>query len=145
MQRMWSRRRRTDDGAAAVEFALIFAFVLVPLLMGMLQYGWFFYTSQVTSSATRETARRLSVGDCQAVNAAQAYARKQAGFSTLTLSFGSTSAPTSNTLPTAGNVVRVTANMDGKVIGFLPLPDDGQITRAVEARVEDTTEDSPCV
>ena len=141
--------RRADDerGAAAVEFALIFSLILVPLLLGMLQYGWYFYTSQVTGSAARETARRLTVGDCQGGTAptkATSFARRQSGLTTLTLSYGSTATPTSNTLPAIGQVVRVTATVDGSIIGFLPLPNGGQITRTVDARVEDVTEDSTC-
>ena len=143
--RVITRRRRDGErGAAAVEFALIFAVVLVPMVMGMLQYGWFFYSSQVTSSAARETARRLTVGDCQTGTSATTYARQQSGFQTLTLSYGSPASPTSNTLPPVGQVVRVTAQADGGIIGFLPLPNNGQITRTVDARVEDSDEDSPC-
>lgn len=137
-------RRRDDRGAAAVEFALIFAFVLVPMVLGILQYGWYFYSSQVTSSAARETARRLTVGDCQTGTNAANYAQQQSGFSALTLTFGPPGSPTSNTLPAIGEVVRVTAQVDGGVIGFLPLPNGGQITRTVDARVEDTDEDSSC-
>ncbi len=140
-------RRADEDGAAAVEFALIFSLVLVPLLMGMMQYGWYFYSSQVTSSAARETVRRLSVGDCQGGSSptdATAHARRQSGFSDLTLTYGSTSSPSSNTLPDVGEVVRVTASADAGLIGFLPVPNGGVVTRTVEARVEDTTEDTPC-
>ena len=136
-------RRKRESGAAAVEFALIFCFLLVPLVMGALQYGWYFYTSQVTGSAARETARRLSVGDCQTSGKAQAYARTQSGFSGLTLTFG-TPTTQNNVLPTASNTLQVRATADGKIIGLLPLPNGGQITRTVETRVEDTTEDTPC-
>lgn len=139
-----THRRRDHRGAAAVEFALIFAFVLVPTVLGMLQYGWYFYSSQVTSSAAREAARRLTVGDCQTGASAATYARQQSGFSTLSLDYGSPATPTSNSLPAVGQVVRVTAQVDGGIIGFLPLPNDGQITRTVDARVEDTSEDTPC-
>ena len=140
-------RRADERGAAAVEFALIFSLILVPLLLGMLQYGWYFYTSQVTGSAARETARRLTVGDCQGGTTptkATQFARQQSGLATLTLSYGATATPTSNTLPAVGQVVRVSATADGAIIAFLPLPDGGQVTRTVDARVEDVTEDSTC-
>ena len=52
--RMPTTSRRREDGAVAVEFALVFAFVLVPLLMGMIQYGWYLYSSQASASAGRE-------------------------------------------------------------------------------------------
>ena len=138
-----SRRSRREGGAAAVEFALIFGFLLVPLTMGLLEYGWYFYTSQVTGSAARDTARRLTVGDCQASGAAQAYARQTSGIKTLTLTFGTTSTQ-NNTLPPVGDTLRVQASSDGGLFTFLPLPNDGQITRQVDSRVEDDTEDSPC-
>lgn len=138
------RRRRGDGGAVAVEFALVFCFVLVPTLMGMLQYGWFFYTSQVASNGAREVARRLSVGDCQTGTNAQTLARNVSGFDTLTLTYGSTSNSTSKTLPAVGQVLRVTVQVNGAIIEFLPMPDNGQITRVVDARVEDTNPDSAC-
>jgi len=137
------RRRRGESGAAAVEFALIFGFLLVPLVMGLLEYGWYFYTSQVTGAAARDTARRLTVGDCQASGAAQTYARQTSGITTLTLTFGSTSTQ-DNTLPTVGETLRVQASTNGALFTFLPLPNDGQITREVDSRVEDDTEDTPC-
>ena len=136
-------RRRGDDGATAVEFALIFGLLLVPLVMGVLEYGWYFYTSQITGSAARETARRLSVGDCQDSGKAQAFARENSGFSTLTLTFGSTSTQ-NNTLPPIGDTLRVQASTDGALFTFLPLPNDGNITRSVDSRVEDDTEDTAC-
>jgi Flp pilus assembly protein TadG len=137
------RRHRRERGAAAVEFALIFGFLLVPLTMGLLEYGWYFYTSQVTGSATRETARRLSVGDCTASGKAQAYARQTSGFKDLTLTFG-TPAAQNNTQPPVGDVMRVTATTNGALFTFLPLPNGGQVIREVDSRVEDTTEDTAC-
>ena len=136
-------RHRSDSGAAAVEFAIVFSFMLVPLLMGMLQYGWYFYTSQITASATRETARRLSVGDCQGAGQAQAFARQQAGLTTLVVTYGSSTSQ-NNTLPPVGDVLRVTSDLDAVLFEFLPMPSDGLIRRTVDARVEDTFEDSPC-
>ena len=66
---MWVLARRKcvaprERGAVAVEFALDPP-PLLTLVLGSMQYGWYFYTAQSTSSAARETARRLSVGDCQ--------------------------------------------------------------------------------
>ena len=59
--RMGMRSRvREDDGAAAVEFALI-AGVLFMLLFGMLQFGLAFWQVQNLRSATREAARVAAV------------------------------------------------------------------------------------
>jgi Flp pilus assembly protein TadG len=52
---------RREDGAAAVEFALI-AGVLAMLIFGMLQFGLAFFQLQNLRSATREGARLAAVG-----------------------------------------------------------------------------------
>ena len=54
-------RLRREDGAAAVEFALI-AGVLAMLIFGMLQYGLAFFQLQNLRAATREGARIGAVG-----------------------------------------------------------------------------------
>jgi Flp pilus assembly protein TadG len=60
MQRI-IRRARRDEGAAAVEFALI-AGVLAMLIFGMLQFGLAFFEVQNLRAATREGARIGAVG-----------------------------------------------------------------------------------
>ena len=52
---------RREDGAAAVEFALIVS-VLVLLIFGMLQFGLAFFQLQNLRVATREGARVAAVG-----------------------------------------------------------------------------------
>jgi Flp pilus assembly protein TadG len=54
-------RLRREDGAAAVEFALI-AGVLAMLIFGMLQFGVAFFQIQNLRAATREGARAGAVG-----------------------------------------------------------------------------------
>jgi Flp pilus assembly protein TadG len=54
-------RIRREDGAAAVEFALIVG-VLAMLIFGMLQYGLAFFQLQNLRSATREGARVGAMG-----------------------------------------------------------------------------------
>ena len=54
-------RLRREDGAAAVEFALI-AGVLAMLIFGMLQFGIAFFQLQNLRAATREGARVGAVG-----------------------------------------------------------------------------------
>ena len=54
-------RSRRDDGASAVEFAL----VMVPLLtlfFGILQYGLYFWSMQGGADAARRAARTAAVG-----------------------------------------------------------------------------------
>ena len=54
--------RRRQDGAAAVEFALLTPILLV-LVFGLLQYGLYFWAAQGGSNAAREAARRAAVGE----------------------------------------------------------------------------------
>ncbi len=56
-----ARRLGREDGAAAVEFALIVG-VLSMLIFGMLEYGLFFLQDQSLKAAAREGARVAAVG-----------------------------------------------------------------------------------
>ena len=56
-----ARTLKREDGAAAVEFALIVG-VLAMLIFGMLQYGLAFFQLQNLRAATREGARAGAVG-----------------------------------------------------------------------------------
>jgi Flp pilus assembly protein TadG len=47
---------RSDEGAAAVEFALV-AMILVVLLLGIMQFGYLFYQWNEVTHAAREGAR----------------------------------------------------------------------------------------
>lgn len=124
-------RRRGDGGAAAVEFALIVP-ILAALLLGIIQFGWYFFIANSTSSAAREAARRVVVGDCWG-----------GGFETLvkgqepaTISASHTPADLS-TLD-IGDSVTVTVTADGSIINFIPWgPSGGVVTREFTARLED--------
>jgi Flp pilus assembly pilin Flp len=59
------KKLRREDGAAAVEFALIVG-VLVMLIFGMLQFGLAFFELQTLRSAAREGARVAAVGGSDA-------------------------------------------------------------------------------
>jgi Flp pilus assembly protein TadG len=135
LRRSRVHQARPESGAAAVEFALVLI-PLIALLLGMLQFGWYFFTAQSASSAARETARRLVVGSCTAGTDALTFARNQAHVASLGLTFGT---PTSqnNVLPAIGTVLRVTVTANGNIIGLYPMPNNGQVTRVVESRVED--------
>ena len=61
-------RDRGERGAAAVEFALLMPILLL-LVLGMIQYGLYFWSAQGGSSAAREAARRAAVGDYTACTA----------------------------------------------------------------------------
>lgn len=55
------RRAKRDQGAAAVEFALVTPPLLL-LLFGIVQYGYGFFQLQAAQAAVREAARTASVG-----------------------------------------------------------------------------------
>jgi Flp pilus assembly protein TadG len=67
-----TRATRREDGAAAVEFALVVP-ILFLLLFGIIQYGLYFYAYQGGSDAGRSAARMAGVGNppgCTAFKAA---------------------------------------------------------------------------
>lgn len=144
------RRARNERGATAVEFALM----LVPMLaiiFGLIQYGLYFYSAQTGSNTANATARQLSVGNCQSGSALQTYVDNQlgaakTGSATVTRVYenpdGTTPASPAPANVGIGGTVTVTitfptVNMN---FPFVPFLDDSTITREVEARVEDTTE-----
>jgi len=92
------RTLRREDGAAAVEFALIVG-VLAMLIFGMLQYGVAFFALQNLRAAAREGAR---VG---AVGATVAQVKQQ----TSTSSLGS--------LPASSSAITVSYSSNGTAFG----------------------------
>ena len=59
----------SERGAAAVEFALVLP-ILIVLLLGIIDFGLYFYNDLQITHATRNAARYLSVGDVAGANAA---------------------------------------------------------------------------
>lgn len=55
-------RLRTDSGAAAVEFALVIL-LLVPLLIGIIEFGRAYNVQLSLSAAAREGVRVMAIGD----------------------------------------------------------------------------------
>lgn len=135
-RRIHGRARRDDhSGAAAVEFALVMP-ILILLMFGIIQFGWYFYVAENTSGAASNVTRRLAVGDCWAGPEAFTYVKAQAPQAT------SASANPSG-MPTVGDSFVVTVTADASIINFLPVPDGGVVTREITARLEDTTP-GPC-
>lgn len=126
-------RSRDEGGATAVEFALISIPFLV-LVLGMIQYGWYFYVSQTTGGAASNVVRELQVGDCWASGAALARAKNQSPMVT-----GVDKLPNQATPPTPGTDITVTVRANGSIIGFVPMPNGGAIEKVVQARAEDDT------
>ena len=137
---MRRRRGRDDRGSTAVEFGLVVIPFLV-LTIGMIQYGWYFYVSQTTGGAASNVVRRLQVGDCWTGSQAENLAKKQAP-----MIDGLTKSPNalSDATPVGTTQLAVTVTADASIIGLVPLPDGGQVTKVVYAQLEDKTEGSPC-
>jgi Flp pilus assembly protein TadG len=57
-----NRKRKRERGVAAVEFALILP-VFLALVLGAIDFGYFFYVTEVVTNAAREGARAGSVVD----------------------------------------------------------------------------------
>jgi Flp pilus assembly protein TadG len=127
---VFRRAPRSERGAAAVEFALVMP-ILILLVFGIIQYGWYFYVAENASGAASNVTRRLAVGDCWSGTQARDYAQAQAP--------QVTSATASPSTPPAdvGDTFTVTVQANANVIDFLPVPDGGVVTRTVTARLED--------
>lgn len=145
------RLRRADRGAAAVEFALVSG-ILFTLIFGTIQYGLYFWSLQSGSQAAREAARQAAVGalDCTEFTDAvlDNSQGEQSGTVTATRKFY-----TDATLTTAagvpanikvGGAVKVVVSFDSIDLGlpFVPFIQDGRVSEASVARVENVTVDS---
>ena len=134
---MIARRSRSERGANAVEFA----FVSIPfmvLVIGMIQYGWYFYVSQSTGGAASNVTRRLQVGDCWTGTQAFDLAKKQ-----LPMVTGVT--PNPSTIPSsAGTQISVTVTANASLIGLVPLPGGGVVTKTVYAQLQNTDSSGSC-
>lgn len=120
------RRRESERGAAAVEFAIIFVPFCV-LLFGMVEFGYYFWTAETTGSSARETARRVVVGDCWTNPQSYATAHGPRVVS-------ATVSPTL-TSTVVGDTITVTVTSDSGLTDFIPgIPNT--VTRAYEARME---------
>lgn len=129
------RRARNERGATAVEFALVSIPFLV-LVIGMIQYGWYFYVSQTTGGAASNVVRELQVGDCWGAGEALARAQNQ---SPMVTDVDKTPDVTDPSTLSPGDQITVTVTSNGQIIGFVPMPNGGVVEKTVQARLEDTT------
>lgn len=121
--------RRAERGGAAVEFALVVP-LLVALLFGILQYGYYFWSIETASATAREAVRRYAVGTQQACTEQEAKSNaRSAALSEVTVS-----APP--VAPKVGEVITVTVSFQTLDMHLVPVPGDGWITQSASARVE---------
>jgi Flp pilus assembly protein TadG len=141
---MGGKRARNDGGASAVEFGLV-AIPFLVLVIGMIQYGWYFYVSQTTGGAASNVVRRLQVGDCWAGTQARDLAQKQApAVLTVVRTHNGVTVTSLPVTAASGDLITVTLTSDAELINLLPLPDGGDVIKVVEARLEDTTSSGSC-
>lgn len=76
-------RIKNQDGAAAVEFAIVLL-LLIPLLAGIIEFGLLFYNSQVIINASREGARtgiihedNVAIAELNIISTVNAYCRER--------------------------------------------------------------------
>lgn len=128
-----ARNRGRETGASAVEFALVLP-ILAALLLGIIQFGWYFFVANSASSAAREAARRVVVGDCWG----GAFQPFVTGQSPTTTSATYTPADLSSDTVLVGDPVTITVKADGAIIDFIPWgASGGQVTKEFTARLED--------
>jgi Flp pilus assembly protein TadG len=123
-------RRRGDDGAAAVEFALV-SVLLLTLLFGIVQYGYYFFQSQSATSSAREGARLAAVGysDCTSFKSGLDSRTTGITIKSYSVSFSPSAA--------AGNTVIVAVTYTPTRFGFPFVPFiSGDSTQKGTARVE---------
>jgi len=141
--RAMSRDREAQSGAAALEFGLIAGTILIPLLLGVIQYGWYFYVAQTTGGAASHVTRRLAVGDCWGSGQALTFVKNEVASNPANTTFAVT--PTSNASAAIGTTqMTVTVTSNGNLIGLFPLPNGGTISRTVSTMIEDTTSSGTC-
>jgi Flp pilus assembly protein TadG len=134
------RRQRDELGVAALEFALVFTFILAPLLFGTLEYGLYFWGQSSANAAVREGARRSSVGDYADCGSFRSLVALQSGSAvktsdTIRRTFA-TAAGVSVATPEVGDIMTVSVSFQAVPVGFFPLPNGGAITSDVSSRVE---------
>lgn len=135
-------RRRGDDGAAAVETALVLP-VLLLVLFAILEYGLYFNDALGASQGTRAAVRQGVVGNFSGTGATNT-AKLQ---SMTRSSIGSLTGPTYVRVvpPTSwnqGEPLTVCAMVEANAFNFLPLPNGGWIKQRIQMPIEQTSSTS---
>lgn len=130
------RRGRGERGASVLEFALIVSFIIVPLIFGIIQYGYHYWALETAAATAREAARAAVVGtdwDCTAQRAADLAQGPAVGDTAPQVSL---TYDTPDGTARVGALATVTVSFDSLDLGFLPIPDGGRVTETGTARVE---------
>lgn len=132
------RRHRGEEGASAVEFALV-SLILFPVLLGIIDYGLWFNDSLNTRQGVREAARLGVVQTFECPTGANDLGRMQC---VVRREVGSVSGPTFVRVEAPdgwerGNPLVVCAMVrTDAVTGFVPLPNDRIIRSKTQMSIE---------
>ncbi len=124
------RRRRGEQGAAAVEFALI-AMILFTLLFGIIQFGLWFWAWQAGGHAAREAARVAAVSPCDDTKITDAGKKPLDGAPTTNTPTVSVAKP----LVKVGEPITVRVQFTTLDLGFFP-GFTGSIDKSATSRIE---------
>jgi len=139
------RARRDQQGAVAVEFAMI-SLLLFTMLFGIIQYGLYFWAAQNGASVAREALRRASVGSCTD-SQLTTYVNSRISTATASRTFLDSSGNSVAAPGVAGGTVQVTVTFPTYNLNlpFVPVPSGSTATRTVQARLENNpTTYGPC-
>ena len=137
-------RRRTEKGAAALEFALVMPLLLL-LVFALIQYGVYFWAYQGGSDAARMAARSAAVGaypqSCSDFRkqVSDAIGKMATNSPTITRVYTKTDS-TKGVQP--GDLVTVTVeyNTMNLHFPFLPFIQDGYVKQTAQARVDNVSD-----
>ena len=139
---------RGERGAVAVEAALFLSVVLIPLLLGVITYGMYFWKAQQAEPLSQRLPLNSIVGQ---FNCAQLVDRVkttvQSALPSVSGLFGDQLPLTAigvtviNVLPTVGVDISVSITIDGTgaLGGLLPLPNGGDIISEATYRLDNVT------
>jgi Flp pilus assembly protein TadG len=132
-------RSRSATGAAVVEFALLVP-VLLLIVFGIIQYGFYFWAMQGGSDIARSAARSSAAGNPATCAAFQAGIRDQINSLTGTGSGATVSRSYSSAPPDVkvGDIVTVHVEFTSfdLHLPFLPFVHDGLVSSSAQARVD---------
>lgn len=141
--RLHRLRGREERGASALEFGLV-APVLLMVILGIIQYGFMYWSLQTAKATAREAVRRLIVGTewaCTKQEVLDKVAMPAVGAATPQVQAtyyqqdGTTPAGAPGVFG-APITVRVSFQTLDLGIPFLPVPDNANITQEYTSRVE---------
>ncbi len=133
-------RRRREDGAVAVEFALLLP-ILILFLFGIIQYGYGLFQLQSFNSALSNSSQLAATGitDCTTFNDSLRNLVSNNGVNKLNSFFVTWEKPDGSTSsqPQPGDLVKVSATFTPFKIGIPGIPFPSTITRTQVLPIQD--------